>query len=185
MAVKLRRQKKTWFNIITPKEFGNYVIGETLAVEPQKLIGRNIKANLMSILNDPRKQSTQLIFKIKSIRDKNAVTEVVRYEILPSHVRKKMRKGKNEIEDSFATETKDKIKVRIKPFMITRTKVQRSKLALIRKITREIITEKAKTQDLAELINDAISTKMQRELKEKLSKIQPLALCEFRMITRI
>lgn len=184
MAVKSRKQKKTWFNIVTPKEFGNYVIGETMAIEPQKLIGRNVQANLMSMLNDPRKQSIQLTFKIKSVRDKNAATEIISYEVLPSHVRKKMRKGKNEIGDSFVTETKDNIKVRIKPFMITRTKTQRSKLALIKKMAREFITEKVKIQNLADVINEAISTKMQRELREKLNKIHPLAVCEFRMITR-
>lgn len=185
MAIRTsRKRKKTWFNIVTPKELGNYLIGETTAFEPQQLIGRNVQISLMNILNDPKKQNVQLIFKIKSVSDKNAITEIMKYELIPSYVKRMMRKGRNKIEDSFIIETKDKIKIRIKPFMITRIKTQRSKLSMIRKTIREFITEKVKTQNFIDLINDTISTKLQRELKGKLKKIYPLVICEFRMITK-
>ena len=186
MAVKSsRKQKKTWFNIVTQKEFGNYVIGETLTTEPQKLVGRNVKVNLMSVLNDPKKQNTQLTFKIKSIRDQNAVTEIISYELLPSYSKRLIRKGRNKIDDSFIAETKDQTKIRVKPVMITRTKAQRSKLASIRKRVKELILEKVKTQTFPDLINEAISTKLQRELKENLKKIYPVAMLEFRAMNKV
>ena len=186
MAVKksARKQKKIWFNIVTPKEMGNYTVGETPALEPQQLVGRNVRVNLMNILNDPKKQNIQITFNIKSVRDKNAITEITRYEVLPSFVKRMVRKGRNKVEDSFIAETKDRIKVRIKPIMITRTKTQRSTLTGLKNKAREFITEKLKTQNFADLINDVVSTKFQREMREKLAKIYPLALCEFKMITR-
>lgn len=187
MAVKksTRKQKKIWFNIVTPKELGNFTIGETTALDSQQLVGRNVRVNLMSMTNDPKKQNIQITFNIKSIRDKNAVTELTRYELQPGYVKRMVRKGRGKIEDSFITETKDKVKIRIKPILITRTKTQRSKQTLVRNIAREFIKEKLKTQNFSDLINDAISTKMQRELREKLTKIYPLALCEFKAIVRL
>lgn len=186
MAVKkLTRKRKIWFNIISPKELGNYTIGETMAVEPQQLVGRNVRVNLMSILNDPKKQNVQITFNIKSVRDKNAITEIVRYELQPSYLKRMVRAGRNKVEDSFIAETKDKIKIRIKPVMITRSKTQRSKLALVRTTAKQHIIEKIETQNFTDLITDAVSTKMQRELRDKIKKIYPLALCEFKAITRL
>lgn len=186
MAVKpSRRKKKTWFNIVTPKEFGNYVIGETSAFEPQQLVGRNVKVSLMNLINDPKKQNIQITFKIKNVSDKNAVTEITAYELLPIYVKRMMRKGRKKIEISFTAETKDKVKIVMKPVIITRTKTQRSKLSMIRKLAKEFIIEKVKTQDLTDVLNDTISTKMQRELKEKIKKIYPLAVCEFKTIIRV
>jgi len=187
MAVRksTRKQKKAWFNIVTPKELGNYTIGETTAIEPQQLVGRNVRVNLMNILNDPKKQNTQITFNIKSVTDKNAITEIVSYELQPSYLKRMVRAGRKKIEDSFITETKDKIRIRIKPVLITRTKAQRSKLSAVRNIAKEFIIEKLKTQNFMDLINDAISTKLQREMREKLTKIYPLALCEFKAIIRL
>ncbi len=183
MATKpLKKQKKTWFNIVSPQEFGNSIVGETLVSEPQQLVGRNVQVNLMNMLNDPKKQNIQLTFKIKSVREKNAVTEITKYELLPSYLKRIMRKGKEKIEDSFVTETKENVKIRIKSVMITKAKTQKSKLALVRKTAREFLTERSKAQSVSEVINDAITTKLQRELRERVKKIYPLAVCEFKMI---
>lgn len=186
MAVKsTKKHKKIWFSIITPKEFGDYVVGETLTAEPQNLIGRNVRVNLMSVLNDPKKQNIQLTFKIKSVRDKNAVTEIISYELLPSYAKRLVRKGRNKIEDSFVVETKDKTKIRVKPVMVTRTKTQRSKQTRVRNIAREFITERAKAQDITEIIHEVVSTKLQRELRDHIKKIYPLAMLEFKMIKKL
>ncbi len=183
MATKLlKKQKKTWFNIVSPQEFGNCIVGETPVIEPQQLVGRNVQVNLMTMLNDPKKQNIQLTFKVKSVREKNAVTEITKYELLPSYMKRIMRKGRAKIEDSFTTETKENIKIRIKPVMITKAKAQKSKLALVRKTAREFITERVKTQSVSELINDAITTKLQRELRERIKKVYPLVVCEFKTI---
>lgn len=186
MAIKsIKKQRKLWFSILTPNEFGNYVIGETLTSEPKNLIGRNVRVNLMNVLNDPKKQNIQLTFKIKNVSEKNATTELISYELLPSYSKRLVRKGRDKIEDSFIVETKDKTKLRIKPVMITKTKTQRSKRSMLKKISREFITEKAKAQDMAGVINETISTKLQRELREHLKKIYPLAMLEFKMIKKL
>ncbi|MBL7100840.1 MAG: hypothetical protein ISS23_02695 [Nanoarchaeota archaeon] len=186
MVVKSsKKQKKIWFNIIAPKEFGNQTIGETTAFGPQQLIGRNIRVSLMNLLRDPKKQNMQLTFKIKEVRDKNAITELIKYELVSGFIKRLARKGRNKIGDSFVAETKDKIKVKIKPIMITRSKTQKSKLTMLKKTAKEFIIERVKTQNLTELTNDIISTKTQREIKGKLKKIHPLTVCEFKAIIKM
>ncbi len=186
MAIKSsKKQKKTWFDIVAPKEFGNYILGQTPALEPQKVIGRKVQVSLMSVLNDPKKQNIQVVFKIKSVRDKNAVTEIVRYSLVSSYVKRIMRKRRDKIDDSFVAESKDKVKIRVKPIMITRAKTQRSKRALVRQTAKDFIIEKLRNQNFVEFINDAVSTKTQREMKEKLKKFYPIAVCEFRVIQKL
>jgi len=180
-----KKQKKLWFNLVTPKEFGNYSIGETTAFDAQKLVGRNVKVSLMNLLNDPRKQNVQLKFKIKNVRDKSAVTEIISYGLQPAFIKRLVRKGRNKVEFSFVSETKDKVKIRIKPLMITRSKSQRAKLSDLKKKAHAMIDAKVKASNLSEFINEAISTKIQKEIKHKLKKICPLTVCEFRIITRI
>ena len=177
-----RKQKKSWFNIIVPKEFGNRIIGETSAFEPQQIIGRKVRVSLMNLLNDPKKQNIQITFKIKDVRESNAITEMNSYHLVLSFIKRLVRKGRNKIEDSFITETKDKVKIKIKPLMITRSKTQRSKLAAIKKLAKELIIERAKNQDLSIVMQEIISTKMQKELKGKLKKIYPIAVCEFKAV---
>lgn len=187
MATKtsaLRKKKKTWFAIMSPKELGNYNMGETLADSGNDLVGRNVKISVGSLLNDPKKYHVQLGFKIQSAREKHAITEVISYELLPSYVKRILRKGRDRVADSFICETKDKLKVRVKPLVITRTKTQRSVLGDIRKTMRTFLTEKFKTQNYSDIINDIITTKLQREMREKLKKIYPIVVSEFKLITR-
>ncbi|MBU4502393.1 MAG: hypothetical protein KKA79_07385 [Nanoarchaeota archaeon] len=186
MAVKgSKKQKKTWFNIVTPKEFGNHVIGETLAVEPQKLVGKYVKIGLMALMNDPKKQNIKMKFKIKNVTEKTATTEVIRYEVVPGYIKRMVRKGRAKVEDSFITETKDKVRIRIKPVIITRSKTQRSVLAEIRRKAKEFIIERLKSQNFSEFLNDSITTKNQRDMKDALKKLYPIAFCEFRVISKL
>ena len=180
-----KRKKKSWFNIVAPKEFGNYTIGETPAFEPQKLIGRYVQIGLMALLNDPKKQNIRMKFKITNVTEKTATTEIVKYEVVPGYIKRMVRKGRNKVEDSFVTETKDKIKIRIKPVVITRSKTQKSVLTEIRKKAKEFIMEKVKMQNFSEFITDSISTKNQRDMKDSLKKLYPIAFCEFRVIAKL
>lgn len=187
MAIKtsaLKKKKKIWFSIMSPKELGNYNMGETLADSGNALIGRNVKVSVGSLLNDPKKYYVQLGFKINSAKEKHATTEIISYELIPSYVKRLLRKGRDRVADSFLCETKDKLKVRVKPLVITRTKTQRSVRGDLRKAMREFLAEKFKTQNFIDILSDMITTKLQREMKDKLKKIYPIIVSEFRLVTR-
>ncbi len=180
----VKKKKKVWYNILSPKDFGDFTIAETFASDPSALPGRVVKMSLMDLTNDPKKQNVQLTFKMTSVKERAVNSELIRYELMPSYVRRMMRKERDKVEDSFVAESNDNIKIRIKPFIITKGKTQRSVLTAIRKRSREFLTEVLKEQKYADFISDVISTKTQKSLREQLKKIYPIAMLEFKTIER-
>lgn len=181
----VKKKKKVWYNLLSPKDFGDFTIAETMASEPSQLTGRVVKMSLMDLANDPKKQNVQLTFKVTDVKEKDANTELIRYDLMPSYVRRMMRKERGKVEDSFVAETKDNIKIRIKPFIITKAKTRRSVLTSIRGKTREFLADVLKEQKYSDFISDVISTKTQKSLREQLKKIYPIAMLEFKTIERV
>ncbi len=183
--IAVKKKKKIWFTIVSPKEFGDFNIAETPAYEPNQLVGRVVKVSLMDLTGDAKKQNVQITFKINSVKEKTAHTELIRYELMPSYVRRLMRKERAKVEDSFVVQSKDNLKVRVKPFIITKAKTKRSVLTAIRKKTREIISDFLREQRYYDFVSEVISTKTQKSLREQLKKIYPIATLEFKIVERL
>ncbi len=181
----VKKKKKVWFSIVSPKEFGDFIVAETLASDPSILTGRVVRASLMDLTNDPKKQNVQLTFKITSVKEKDAYTDLIRYELTPSYIRRLMRKERDKVEDSFVALSKDNVKVRIKPFIITKSKTQNSVLSAIRKRAREFLADFLREQTYYDFISEVTSTKTQKTLREQLKKIYPIAVLEFRVVERV
>ena len=113
----ITKTKKKWYSIVAPA-FNNAVIGETLGYEPKNLENRKLDVNLMSITNDPKNQNTKIILKVNNVKDDNAIVDVIGYGLTLSYVRRLIRKDANKVVDSFVYETKDNVKVVVKPFCV-------------------------------------------------------------------
>ena len=59
-----RKKRKKWYTVLATKDLQELYLGETLAEEPQELLGRHLHLNLMTLLNDPKKQSITVHFAI-------------------------------------------------------------------------------------------------------------------------
>ncbi|MEK6855314.1 MAG: hypothetical protein AABX73_03780 [Nanoarchaeota archaeon] len=165
--------KKTFYEVIAPitsTPIHVYSSG------PEEIEGRVVKLDLTKTL---RGKSFELKLRIKSSDNKlQAFPESI--ELLNSYIQKVMRNGIDYGEDSFDTECKDSL-IRIKPFFITRKRVSRTILKVLRKTAREYLVSYIKTRPAQELFADIISNKIQKQLAVKLKKIYPLALCEIRV----
>ena len=179
-----KKKKKIWYNIIPPEDFGAEPIGETSAYEGTPVEGRTLKISLMELTNDMKKQNIGVTFRVREVSEKKALADLVKYELMPFYVRRMMRKGRDKVEDSFICSVKDGIKVKVKPFMITKTKVQNSILTALRKQARDFVASNAASQSFMEFMGSVITTKMQKSLREHLKKTYPLAVCEFRIVER-
>jgi len=180
-----RKRKKTWYKILAPKEFNTAVIGETLADDSNALVGKTVSANLMSIFNDPRKQNVKAKFKVVSVSEGKALTEFFSYELLGSYLKRMIRKKRSRVDDSFVCETKEGVKLRIKPIALTRNKVQKSVLFGIRKLMKEEVVKECNSKTLGSFILEVVSIRLQKSLKGKLSKIHPIAFFDLRVIKRL
>ena len=118
-------KKKHWYSILPTSNFRIPEVGETLTSDPSMLIGKTVTMSAMDLMRDPKRQNVKITFKITEIKDNKALTEVKRYQIMPSSIKRMMHQGKSKINQSFKLETKDNIKVVAKPVLITRNKTTR------------------------------------------------------------
>ena len=180
-----KRKKKVWVDIIAPIEFRNVLLGQTTLKEDSSPIGRNIAVNLSNILNDPRKHNIKITLKISAVSDKKAQTEFYKYEISNSHIKRMVRKARSKVEDSFIIKTADNIKLRIKPFLITKNRTQKNVLSAIRKEAKNTITKYAEKNKLKDLISGILSGNLQKTVKENSKKYFPVTVSEIRVIKKI
>lgn len=177
--------KKKWIKVISPKILNNVEIGETLCTDPNKAIGRVVEVSVGSLVNDMRRNHMKLKLRIKQVENGQASTEVIGYDTVKAYIKRAVRKGRSKIEDSFVSECKNKVKVRIKPLIITRYKAKRSVLTELRKRIKEFYLEFCKKINYEELISSIINNKIQKDLKKVLKKIFPVAFSEIRMLKKI
>ncbi len=108
-------------------------------------------------------------------------SELISLVLLPSYIRRIMRRGIDYVEDSFKTSCKDAEMI-IKPFMITRNHVSRTVRNEIRNTARKFIESHARIKNSRELFSEIMTNKLQKAISLKVKKIYPLAFCEIRWI---
>ncbi|MBT3985514.1 hypothetical protein HOD38_05055 [archaeon] len=178
-------KKKRWYSVLAPKILNNVVVGETPAADPSMLVGRTFAVNLSSVMRNMRKQNVEVRFKIKEVKGNECITDFVSYEILPAHVKRLVKRAKCRVDDSFVVETKDKLKVRVKPLILARDTTQKSVAGALRKTAKEMIIERIGKTDYSEFLNKVLVGEVQRDLKTRLRKIYPLSVAEIRAMKRL
>ena len=173
-------KKKRWFELIAPKMFKNQTLGETLVAEPSKMMKKPIKVSMMSLTGDMKKQHITIKFEVTNIVESKAHTRVVGYEFGPASIKRLVRRRRKRVDDSYLCNTKDNIKVRIKPFFVTRAETNKSVMTSMRKLSKAFIEKFAAERKCDDLIYDIIDYRLQRELRKVLAKIYPLRTCEIR-----
>lgn len=108
-------------------------------------------------------------------------SELISLVLLPSYIRRIMRRGIDYVEDSFKTSCKDAEMI-IKPFMITRNHVSRTVRKEIRNTTRKFLESHARIKTSRELFSEIMTNKLQKAISLRVKKIYPLAFCEIRWI---
>ena len=176
MAVKTKgkQKKKVWVSVYAPEILNKAFLGETIVSEPQSLIGRKMTLNMSTVTGDMRKQNMEVKFLVTGVVDHKASTEVVGTSLTNSYLKRLVRKGKSKIADSFVIKTKNGSDIRVKPAIVTNKITSSSLNTRLRLEAKSLLEELAKTKSDSELFNLQISQKIQKELKDKLSKIYPL-----------
>jgi ribosomal protein S3AE len=167
------KRKKRFFDVEIPS-----IKKETQlqAYELKELEGRTIIYDLTRLL---RGKNILAQFNV-IVKEDKAEAEPIGIKLLPSFLRRIIRKGTNQIDDSFEVETKDS-KILIKPFLITRKKVPRKIRKSLRNKAREEIISYCKEKTAGQIFDDILKNSLQKELSFKLKKIYPLSLCEIRI----
>lgn len=172
--------KKRWFQLIAPKIFNNNVIGDIPSFEAKTLIGKSIKINLAILTNDMRKQSTEVRLIISNVEGDKAKTELIGLTVVPTSIKRFVRKGKTRLDQTVKAITNDEKVVTLKILIVARNIIQGSVKASIQKEIKRFIIKKISVLNYGELSESIVFNKLVRELKEKLCKIYPLKICDVR-----
>jgi ribosomal protein S3AE len=175
-------KKKRWVQILAPKMFNETPIGDTHITEPGEAVGRNISVSIMTLTGEPGKQYISAGFLITDAAGEKLHTSILSYKILPSALRKLVRRNKDKFEDSFACMTTDKKLMRMKPFVVTRNKTTGSVMAALRKATRERVAQLVAPLTVEQVFGEIIGGKMQKAVFESIRKIYPIGAVEFRWV---
>ena len=174
-------RKKIWIPIMSP-QFNNIQIGETLVYDGEQTIGKTMKQSLMNLTNDMKRQNISVSFRVTSFENNAAVTTVIGYEVVPSSVKRLVRRNSEKIDMSFVCDTTDKVFIRIKPIVLARASVKGSVASIMRHTIENHISKAVKKMKFEDVMADVISHKMQSELREILNKIYPVKVCEIRYV---
>lgn len=179
-----KQKKRKWYEIIS-KDFSNAVLGETITKDANSVLNRMIKSNLGHLSREPKSQNITILFKINELKEEKFHTEPHGYSLSSSYVKRIVKNKKTKIDDSFVIKSKDGIKIRIKPLMITRINVNRSVGTILLKKSRELFNDYISKKDYSEFFKDLISGKISPGFKKTLSKTYPLSFFEIRIMKRL
>ena len=152
----LKKKKKKNYTILA-REFDNIEIGETPASEDNLVMGRTLEISLAELTNDPKTQNIKIKFKIKEVKENKGYAELTKYFMIPTYVKRVVKPAKEKIEDSFEIVTKDNVKVRIKPILLTKALTQHSVLSNLRNKSHEYLNDYSKKMDYSKFLMDLIN----------------------------
>ncbi len=174
------KAKKRWFPIVGPRSFDNVPLGESHVESAERLIGKSITVNLMHLTNDMRNQGIEIRFDIVKVQDGKGIAAVGGYEVLPSHLKRVVRRGRSKVADSFIVRVGKERLVRIKPMVFTANRASKGAQRAIRLAMREKIKEVLAETTFERLIQELIGFKLQRTLKDVAGKLHPIKSVEIK-----
>ncbi|MBN2458486.1 hypothetical protein JXB31_05135 [Candidatus Woesearchaeota archaeon] len=178
----LKWKKKRWVPIIAPPMLRDAIIGESLVMNPEQLIGKKVLSNLMTLTGDMKKQHISIRCSIDSIKEGRAYTKFESYIISPATIKRNVRRRRDRVDCIFNCTTKDKKDIRVKVILITRGNAVNSVLTALRKSATDMLSKHFSTQDFDVIFKDVLDFRIQSELKKQLKPIYPLISSEVRFI---
>ncbi|MBW2971440.1 hypothetical protein KY359_00240 [Candidatus Woesearchaeota archaeon] len=175
-------RKKRYFSVLAPKVFQERELGHSMAYEPSELKGRTIAYNLMMITGNVKKQDINVSFKVTEVKGDTAFTMVDKYEVSAAAIKRKVRRQRDRLDESFQCVTRDNKILRLKPLAITAIKTSRSVQSALRKDMMLFITNYVRKTDYDTLVLDVINEKLQRETAFRLKKITPIRFVDIRVM---
>jgi len=175
-------KKKTWVSIQAPESLGKQVLGESYVEDKNNVVGKTVRANCMTLLNDPKKKRYSMSFMVDSLENDVAKTKPFAYQISPASLKIMIRKRRDRIDHMFSASTKDGHNVIVKPLILTRGNTTNDVCTAIRKAAEESLKKSIAGLGLEELFTQVMQLKLQRELKKELAKLYPISTSEIRVL---
>ncbi len=178
--IKDKWKSKSWYRIVAPEMFDGTVVGETVASEPEKLLGRVAEISLQDLTRDFSRSHIKVQLKVHGIRGGECVTRFVGHDMTTDYIRRLTRRRRSKIDSIFETTTKEGYTVRIKCLSVTDKRINSSKKRSLRKKQKEIIDEVSEKSTLPQLVQKMIFGGLPKKIANGCKKVYPLKKVEVR-----
>lgn len=182
-TIKDKWKAKQWYHVRAPGLFQHADMGETLALEPETLIGRTLETTLAELSGggDLGKVHIKLRFRVESITgDKVAETRFIGHELTSDYIRRLARRKRSKIDTSLSVTTKDGVQITIKPVAVSEQRLQARLRTLLRQKLRSLLADEAAAKTGAEFVRDMLNGEMAKNLSQGLRQLYPLKKIEIR-----
>ncbi len=169
-------KKKSWYTVVSPKDFESKEVGNTPAIKPELVIGRVIKVPLREITGNISHQSITMHFKVNEVKGTTAYTETNGFEMVREHFRRNVRRGRSMVTAIHYVKTKDKKKAQVTAHLFTLGRINTERKDVIRKVMEETLEETAKGVSLSDLVKKAAFGELGAEMKKKAKVFCPVKM---------
>ncbi len=183
-TVKDKWRSKVWFKVRAPGLFQHAELGETLATEPEALIGRSLETTLSELSGgtDVARAHIKLRFAIEdaNAQDHVANARFVGHELTSDYIRRLARRKRSKIDLSTTVTTKDGVEITLKPVAVSEHRLQAKLRTRLRAKLRELLVTIAAQKAAGELVRDMLDGELGKALSNGLRPLYPLKKIEIR-----
>ncbi|GAB7013091.1 30S ribosomal protein S3ae [Halolamina salina] len=174
---------KRWYTVLAPEQFDRAEIGETVAEEPNQVVGRTIETTLGEMEGDQGQNNSKLTFKIDDVGSDAAYTEFIKYELTRDYLRSLVRRGASKVAATVTLLTTDDYRVKIQPVALTTQKADRSQEQAIRSVMTDIVEEAADERTFEQLVDSVVEGRVSSAIYGEAKEIYPLRRVEVQKLT--
>ena len=182
-SVSKQRSGKRWYTVFAPEQFDRAELGETMADDPEKVVGRTIETTLGELTDDQGQNNTKLTFKITDVGSDSAYTEFVEHELTRDYLRSLVRRGASKVDATITVLTTDDYRVRIQPVALTTKKADRSQEKAIRRIMIDLVEEAGEERTFEELVDSVAEGRISSAIYAEAKTVYPLRRVEVQKLS--
>jgi small subunit ribosomal protein S3Ae len=169
---------KSWYKVYTPDNLGKTFIGDTIANDPESVVGRVMQTTLGEITNDYARQNVKMRFRVASVAGDSAYTEFIGHEMTRDYLRSLVKRRTSRIDCHIPITTKDGKRVELTVTCYTLTRANLSQVHAIRSMITQRVTEWATAGDMNQLLNGIVAGEISKELFKVLKLVFPIRRVE-------
>jgi small subunit ribosomal protein S3Ae len=173
-------KSKKWYSVMSPELLGNVNVGETIASNPDSLVGRVLETTLGDVVGDFSKQNIKLRLKISRVGGDTAYTKFVGHQLTQDYLRSLVKRRSSTIDSNIDVVTNDGYTVRVKPSCFTIKRAHLTQIRALRKLMNNIISEHAREYNFDQFIKEILNGKLSATIYKEAKKIYPLRRVEIR-----
>jgi small subunit ribosomal protein S3Ae len=169
---------KSWYKVYTPESLGKVYIGDTIANDPENVVGRVMQTTLGEIINDYARQNVKMKFRVENVTGDAAYTDFIGHELTRDYLRSLVKRRTSRIDSHVPVTTKDGKKVDLTVTCYTLTRANLSQTHAIRGLMAQKAQEMAREGDFNALLNGIVTGEISKEIFKAVKPLFPVRRVE-------